>query len=155
MTEQKQNEKIDLIVSILKEAGEALTLAQVNERAGEVEIKAGTMTGAVRRNLVAVAGKTEVLRPSKSKVTVYALITKEAQKGADGKEFNYSDSEKAILNALEQVENATLAEISEIAEKKLSSGSINALVKKGNVEKVGQRDKVGYSKSQVNTYIAL
>lgn len=48
----------------------------------------------------------------------------------------YSDTEKLIVEALEQHkdEELTLAELSEIVGRKLTSGNINALVnKKGNV----------------------
>ena len=59
---------------------------------------------------------------------------------AKEKVVNYSDTEKAIVEVLEKADgNMTLAEISKEVGKELKSGNINALVKKGNVEVVGDR----------------
>lgn len=60
---------------------------------------------------------------------------------AKEKVVNYSETEKAIVNALANADGKalTLAEISNEVGKELKSGNINALVKKGNVEVVGDR----------------
>ena len=57
------------------------------------------------------------------------------------KTINYSDTEKQIVATLKANEDKamTLAEISKEIDKELKSGNINALVKKGNVETVGDR----------------
>ena len=60
------------------------------------------------------------------------------------KTINYSETEKAIVNALKVLADGnkerdmfTLAEIGDHIGKTLKSGNINALVKKGNVEVKG------------------
>lgn len=59
------------------------------------------------------------------------------------KTVNYSETEKKIVSALAESENAmTLAEIGTAIEMKLTSGNVNALVKKGNIEVVGDRETV-------------
>lgn len=57
------------------------------------------------------------------------------------KTVNYSDTEKKIVAALATSEKPmTLAEIGTAIDMKLTSGNINALVKKGNIEVVGDRE---------------
>lgn len=54
---------------------------------------------------------------------------------------NYSDTEKKIVSALAEIDGAaTLAEIGAKIDMKLTSGNVNALVKKGNIEVAGDRE---------------
>lgn len=56
------------------------------------------------------------------------------------KTINYSDTEKKIVTALaESADPLTLHEISDKIGQVLTSGNINALVKKGNIRTCGDR----------------
>ena len=69
------------------------------------------------------------------------------------KTVNYTDTEKKIVEALSTSERAlTLAELSEKLGMEIKSGNINALVKKGNVEKTGEREIVVQAKRKVGEY---
>ena len=66
---------------------------------------------------------------------------------------NYTDTEKKILTALENADHAlTLAELSDVLGMEVKSGNINALVKKGNVEKSGEREVIVQAKRKVGEY---
>ena len=66
---------------------------------------------------------------------------------------NYTDTEKKILTALENADHAlTLAELSDALGMEVKSGNINALVKKGNVEKSGEREVIVQAKRKVGEY---
>lgn len=69
------------------------------------------------------------------------------------KTVNYTETEKKILNALETADHAmTLAELTEMLGMEIKSGNINALVKKGNVEKSGEREVIVQAKRKVGEY---
>ena len=69
------------------------------------------------------------------------------------KTVNYTDTEKKIVEALANADHAlTLAELSEKLGMEIKSGNINALVKKGNVEKTGEREIVVQAKRKVGEY---
>lgn len=129
------------IVNVLREHPEGLTLAEIVAATG-VEMKAGSITSALSKNLIVRIGDVKTIRPSRRQVNVYSLITDELLTDEKGKTFNYSDSEKAIMAVLKGAEKPmTLAEIAiALNVEKLSSGAINGLVgKKHNVKLV---DKV-------------
>ena len=66
---------------------------------------------------------------------------------------NYTDTEKKILRALESAGHGlTLAELSDVLGMEVKSGNINALVKKGNVEKSGEREVIVQAKRKVGEY---
>ena len=66
---------------------------------------------------------------------------------------NYTDTEKKILTALENADHAlTLAELSDVLGMEVKSGNITALVKKGNVEKSGEREVIVQAKRKVGEY---
>lgn len=66
---------------------------------------------------------------------------------------NYTDTERKIVEALANADHAlTLAELSEKLGMEIKSGNINALVKKGNVEKTGEREIVVQAKRKVGEY---
>lgn len=143
MAKEKQivyTEKDRAIVSALQGEPEGLTIAEVNEKTG-MDLKPGSFSNAIKKQLIVRVGEREVERMGTREVSAYELITDEVNKGEDGKEFNYSDSEKAIMGVLKgATEPMTLAQIAEaLGVEKLSSGAINALVnKKGNVRNVGK-----------------
>lgn len=69
------------------------------------------------------------------------------------KTINYTENEKKILNALADADHAmTLAELSTALGFEVKSGNINALVKKGNVEKSGEREVIVQAKRKVGEY---
>lgn len=141
MAEKKivYTEKDKAIVAALT-GEDGLTIAEVNAKTG-MDLKPGSFSNAIKKGLIVRIGDREVTRMGTREVSAYSLITDEVNKGADGKEFNYSDSEKAIMGVLKGAEAPmTLAQIAEVlGVEKLSSGAINSLVsKKGNVENVGK-----------------
>ena len=142
------------IVEALKGAVEGLTLAELNEATG-LEIKSGHVVGAVKKGLIEAIGEREVTRPAKRKVATYVFVTADALSNADGKAFNYTDNEKALLAVAATMEgDFTLAELAVAMNKeRLTSGSINGLVKKGNIAK-GENDRTvdTFAKSSVNVY---
>ena len=142
------------IVEALKGAVEGLTLAELNEATG-LEIKSGHVVGAVKKGLIEAIGEREVTRPAKRKVATYVFVTADALSNAEGKAFNYTDNEKALLAVAATMEgDFTLAELAVAMNKeRLTSGSINSLVKKGNIAK-GENDRTvdTVAKSSVNVY---
>lgn len=69
------------------------------------------------------------------------------------KTINYTDTEKKIVSALANADHAlTLAELSGVLGFEVKSGNINALVKKGNVEKSGEREVIVQAKRKVGEY---
>lgn len=142
------------IVEALKGAAEGLTLAELNEATG-MEIKSGHVVGAVKKGLIEAIGEREVTRPAKRKVATYVFVTADALSNAEGKAFNYTDNEKALLAVAATMEgDFTLAELAVAMNKeRLTSGSINGLVKKGNIAK-GENDRTvdTFAKSSVNVY---
>lgn len=146
-------EKDRLIVSILKNSENDLTLAEISALAG-TPIAPGTMTSAVKKGLVAKAGEKTVERLTKRTVAEYVLASADAKLNEKGKPVNYTDNEKKIIEVLGKAEAPmTLAEIAvALGVEKLTSGSINGLVKKDNVTKVGDRTVEVMSKAKVSTY---
>lgn len=149
-----------LIVNILKDAPDGLTLAEINERVpeGGVALKPGNITSAARKGLIAPIGEREVTRMGKKTITFYGLVDAEPKAGADGKTFNYTDSEKAILAAIVGMDNKNRFTLEDLAtamgREKVYSGSINALVnKKGNLVKVDTVEaRVPVKGGSVNVY---
>lgn len=69
------------------------------------------------------------------------------------KTVNYTDTEKKIVTALETADRPlTLAELTDMLGMEIKSGNINALVKKGNVEKSGEREVIVQAKRKVGEY---
>ena len=145
------------IVDALRNAPDGLTLAEINAVAG-VEVKPGHIVSAAKpaKNLVAVIGERTEYRPAKSKVSVYKFVTANALVNAETcKAYNYTDNEKALLAAASGVDgDFTLAELAVVMNKeRLTSGSINGLVKKGNIVKTDlMREVERTAKKEVNVY---
>ena len=142
------------IVSALKGAESGLTLAGLCEATG-LELKPGHIVSAMKKGLIEAIGEREVTRPAKRKVATYVFVTADALSNAEGKAFNYTDNEKALLAVAATMEgDFTLAELAVAMNKeRLTSGSINGLVKKGNIAK-GENDRTvdTFAKSSVNVY---
>lgn len=142
------------IVEVLKGAAEGLTLAELNQATG-LEVKSGHLTGAIKKGLIEAIGEREIFRPGKRKVATYAFVTADALSNAEGKAFNYTDNEKALLVVAATMEgDFTLAELAVAMNKeRLTSGSINGLVKKGNIAKGAEDRTIEVQvKSSVNVY---
>lgn len=147
------NENDRTIVATLKGNQDGLTIAEFNALAG-TDLKPGSFTGAIKKGLIEVIGEREVERPSKKLITVYHFENANVAVKEDGSAYNYSDNEKAILdNAIHFSDGFSLADLSEKMGVKLTSGSINALVKKGNISKEAEKREVPCTKiAVVNVY---
>ena len=155
MAKQTVFTKIDsAVVNALKGAADGLTLSELKETTG-MEVKSGNLVGAVKKGLIEVIGERDVTRPGKRKVATYKFVTADALSNDEGKTFNYTDNEKALLAVAAGMEGEfTLAELAAAMNKeRLTSGSINGLVKKGNIAK-GENDRTieVTVKSSVNVY---
>lgn len=142
------------IVEVLKGAAEGLTLAELNQATG-LEVKSGHLTGAIKKGLIEAIGEREVFRAGKRKIATYSFVTADALSNAEGKAFNYTDNEKALLAVAATMEgDFTLAELAVAMNKeRLTSGSINGLVKKGNIAKGAEDRTIEVQvKSSVNVY---
>lgn len=133
------NENDRAIVSVLKENPDGLTLSEISEKLGR-KINPGTITSVKNKGLIVNAGERDIERDGFKPAKTYFLVTKEATKKMVGEKeviSNYTDTEKAILDTLETFDHpVTLAEIATAMKaEKLTSGNINGLVKKGNVDK--------------------
>lgn len=140
------------IVAALK-GSEGMTLAQLIE--GGLDIKPAHMTSALKKGLIAVSGKVDVFRDSTRKVGTYNFVTSDVLTAENGKSFNYTEGELGVLKAASGIESPfTLADLAEaMGVERLSSGSINGLVKKGNISKGEQIEVPCKTKSSVNVYV--
>lgn len=146
-------EKVE-IVELLKANPEGLTLSEISAALNR-EVAAGTLTGLSKAGFVEPVGVKKVETKSVSKRTVYRFVTADVLKNADGKDYAYTDTAKAILAAASEVEGGlfTLADLSAAMNMKLSSGHINHLVKKGNIENTKEIVKnEGAGSREVNLY---
>lgn len=146
------NDNDRAIVNALK-GKEGLTLAEINEATG-LTLVSGNIVSAMKKGLIAASGEKEVERPVIRPVSTYSFVTDEVLMGANGKPFNYTDGEKVILGAAKNIDGEfTLSDLAAAMNlEKLSSGSINGLVKKGNIAKAGTRDVESTAKSTVKVY---
>ena len=143
------------IVEALKANPNGLTIAEIAEATG-LEIVSGHVVGTVKKGLIEVIGEREIQRPSKRKVDTYEFVTDEPQMNAEGKPWNYTDNEKALLAVAKTFEGPfTLAELAAaMGKERLTSGSVNSLVnKKGNLRKGAEVKFIEtFSKTTVNVY---
>lgn len=155
MAKEKIFTKNDVaIVNALKVAPEGLTLAEISAATG-LEIKPGHVVGAFKKGLIEVIGEREVERAGKRKVATYKLVTADALTNAEGKTYNYTDNEKALMAVAATMEGEfTLAELATAMNKeRLTSGSTNGLVKKGNIVRCENDRTIEVTvKASVNVY---
>jgi len=130
------------------------TAKEIATAAGLDKIEPGNLVSAMHKNLIKSVGEAEVERPTTRKVETYVFVTEDIAKKADGKEYAYSDTEKAIIAALKGAEKPmTLAELSTAIDKELVSGNINSLVtKKGNIAKAGKVEVEAVTSGIVKVY---
>ena len=155
MAKEKQinyTENDRAIVNALKGAEGPMTLAQINEATG-LKLVAGNIVSAMRKGLIAKDGEVEVLKEGTRKVFTYNFVSSEVMTKADGKPFNYTDGEQEILKAASEIDSPfTLETLSKKLGRKVSSGSTNGLIKKGNLTKGDQISVPCMVKSTVSTY---
>lgn len=149
--------KIDrAIVEVLSNATEPLTTNQIGELVG-ADFKKPHISAAVRKGLIVNCGKIAVPSVAKREVLTYKLVTTDELKDAKEKPFNYTPTEKRILEtlvALGDMENITLADIAAAMQvERLTSGNISGLVSKGNVAPLEKITIEVPSTSKVSTYI--
>ena len=139
------------LVAALK-GTDGLTLAELN--ANGASFKSGHLVSAMKKGLIEKVGEREVIRPSIRKVSTYNFVSAEPMSNAEGKPFNYTDGEKEILSIAASIDSPfTLADLARAMKReKMSSGSINGLVKKGNFSKGDQIEVESTSKSTVGVY---
>lgn len=140
------------IVNALRDS-EGMTLAELREVTG-LDLKPGHVVSAIKKGLIASIGEREVLRPATREVSTYVYVNSDIANNAKGQPCNYSENEMNVLRAASGIDGAfTLAELaSAMGLEKLSSGSINGLVKKGNIAKGDMREIETTSKSKVKVY---
>lgn len=143
------------IVEVLKANPDGLTIAEIAEATG-LPIISGHVVGTMKKGLIEAIGEKEVSKVGKRKVDTYEFVTDEPQMNAEGKAWNYTDGEKALLAVAKNFEGPfTLAELAAaLGKERMTSGSVNSLVnKKGNLRKGTEVKFVEtVTKSSVNVY---
>ena len=149
-TNYTENDKA--IVNALKSAEGPMTLARINEATG-LKLVAGNIVSAMRKGLIAKAGEVDVLKEGTRKVYTYNFVSGDVMTKADGTPFNYTNGELEILKAASEIDSPfTLETLSKELGRKVSSGSTNGLIKKGNITKGNQISIPCMVKSTVSTY---
>ena len=145
-TTYTENDKV--IVKTLKDAGKPLTLAEINSIAN-TSIKSGSITSARRKGLIEDAGTVPVNRTTFKYVNSYEFAT-----DITNGDVKVSDAQKEILAVAKTMDGAfTLDDLRTAMSKSIPSGTITALVKRGNFLK-GERVKVSRTvTSEVNSYV--
>ena len=131
------------IVETLRNFPDGLTFREL-KTALDGDLATGSLTSARNKGLVDIIGGRTETETVKRKNVVYSVVSTEPQLKDDGKAWEYTDKENAILNALKNAkfenDEFTLSDLSAVMGVKLTSGNINALInKKGNLKKVGER----------------
>lgn len=141
-----------LIYQTLLNHPEGLTLAEINEVAG-TNLVSGHIVAAMNKGIIEAGSTKDVTVPAKRKVFTYSFVTAEPQTKPDGKLYTYTDSEKSILEAASTIENPfTLEQLGTALGRKISSGSTNGLIRKGNLVKGDQVTVVGSAINKVKVY---
>ena len=142
------------LVAILKNS-EPMTLEELNAADNNLTaFSSGNLVSAMRKGLIAKDGEVDVLKEGTRKVYTYNFVTADPVMREDGKPFNYTDGEKEILAAASSIDSPfTLEALSDKLGRKVSSGSTNGLIKKGNLTKGEQVSVPCMVKSTVSTYV--
>ena len=141
-----ENDRV--IVKTLKDAGKPLTLAEINSIAN-TSIKSGSITAARNKGLIENAGTVPVNRTTFKYVNSYEFVT-----DITNGDVKVSDAQKEILAVAKTMKSPfTLDDLRTAMSKSIPSGTINALVQRGNFTK-GERVKVNRTVvSEVNSYV--
>lgn len=140
-----------LIADTISEAGEALTLLEINSRLG-MNLKSGSITGAIRAGYIAKIGEAKVARETSAKVAVYKFVNANVNSNKKGQPYNYSDLDRQILDYAADVDSFTSDAISEAMGTKLPANALSVLVRKGNLAKVGETTVTRMATSKVGLY---
>ena len=140
-----------LIADTISEAGEALTLLEINSRLG-MNLKSGTITGAIRAGYIAKVGEAKVARETSAKVAVYQFVNANVNSNKKGQPYNYSDLDRQILDYAADVDSFTSDAISAAMDTKLPANALSVLVRKGNLAKVGETTVTRMATSKVGLY---
>ena len=145
-TTYTENDKV--IVKTLKDAGKPLTLAEINSIAN-TSIKSGSITAARNKGLIDNAGTVPVNRTTFKYVNSYEFAT-----DITNGDVQVTDTQKEILAVAKTMDGAfTLDDLRTAMSKSIPSGTITALVKRGNFIK-GEPVKVNRTVvSEVNSYV--
>lgn len=160
MAKKVFSEKDRAIVAALKStAPEPLDMSMIAELVKPLTIVSGNIVSAMSKGLIVKAGETEMPCTVKREVFTYSFVTDEILKNEDGKEFNYTAGEKEILATAKENFGTDKSFIlthlaAAMGKDKLSSGSINGLVKKGNFVK-GEKVQVYADSTRVVNVYAL
>lgn len=140
-----------LIADTISEAGEALTLLEINSRLG-MNLKSGSITGAIRAGYIAKVGEAKVARETSAKVAVYKFVNANVNSNKKGQPYNYSDLDRQILDYAADVDSFTSDAISLAMGTKLPANALAVLVRKGNLAKVGETTVTRMATSKVGLY---
>ena len=140
-----------LIADTISEAGEAMTLLEINSRLG-MNLKSGSITGAIRAGYIAKVGEAKVARETSAKVAVYKFVTANVNSNKKGQPYNYSDLDRQILDYAADVDSFTSDAISLAMGTKLPANALAVLVRKGNLAKVGETTVTRMATSKVGLY---
>ena len=140
-----------LIADTISEAGEALTLLEINSRLG-MNLKSGSITGAIRAGYIAKVGEAKVARETSAKVAVYKFVNANVNANKKGQPYNYSDLDRQILDYAADVDSFTSDAISAAMDTKLPANALSVLVRKGNLAKVGETTVTRMATSKVGLY---
>ena len=140
-----------LIADTISEAGEAMTLLEINSRLG-MNLKSGSITGAIRAGYIAKVGEAKVARETSAKVAVYKFVNANVNSNKKGQPYNYSDLDRQILDYAADVDSFTSDAISEAMGTKLPANALSVLVRKGNLAKVGETTVTRMATSKVGLY---
>lgn len=139
----------DRTITALLKDGAQLTLAEMN--ATGATLVSGHIVSAMKKGLIEVVGEKEIVKPAKRKVAVYTYIgtanlpekTKLTEKETELVAFMNTDGLESTF---------TLAGLATRLGRKITSGNINGLVKKGVVKKSGETEVSTTRKSKVKVY---
>lgn len=140
-----------LIADTIAEAGEAMTLLEINSRLG-MNLKSGSITGAIRAGYIAKVGEAKVARETSAKVAVYKFVNANVNSNKKGQSYNYSDLDRQILDYAADVDSFTSDAISLAIGTKLPANALSVLVRKGNLAKVGETTVTRMATSKVGLY---
>ena len=140
-----------LIADTISEAGEAMTLLEINSRLG-MNLKSGSITGAIRAGYIAKVGEAKVARETSAKVAVYKFVNANVNSNKKGQPYNYSDLDRQILDYAADVDSFTSDAISLAMGTKLPANALSVLVRKGNLAKVGETTVTRMATSKVGLY---
>ena len=140
-----------LIADTISEAGEAMTLLEINSRLG-MNLKSGSITGAIRAGYIAKVGEAKVARETSAKVAVSKFVNANVNSNKKGQPYNYSDLDRQILDYAADVDSFTSDAISLAMGTKLPANALSVLVRKGNLTKVGETTVTRMATSKVGLY---